>query len=186
MPVLPAETDAFPDSLLEPMPTDLGVGRSWYVLHTKPRQEKSLARILLEKHAPFYLPQIPKRRVARGRVVTSYLPLFPGYVFQLASPEERLAALKTQRVLQALPVDAQDRLWDDLRQIRRLLASGEPVTPEDRLEPGDLVEVQSGPLAGLRGTILRTASGRRFVVQVNFIQRGASVVLDDLTLVKVT
>ena len=33
--------------------------------------------------------------------------------------------------------------------------------------------------AGLKGKIIRVATGRRFVVQVDFIQQGASVVLDD-------
>ena len=59
-----------------------------------------------------------------------------------------------------------------------------PITPEDRLQSGMKVEVRSGALAGLRGTVLRTAAGRRFVVQVDFIQRGASVELDDFMLVK--
>jgi transcriptional antiterminator RfaH len=117
--------------------------------------------------------------------VTSYLPLFPGYVFQLATEEERLLALKTNRVLNVLSVVDQARIWDDLRQIRRLLLSGEPVTPEERFAVGDLVEVLSGPLAGLRGVVERTASGRRFIVRVDFIQRGASVLLDDTVLVKV-
>jgi transcription antitermination factor NusG len=67
------------------------------------------------------------------------------------------------------------RLW-------RLLASGAPVTPEDRLVPGMTVEITRGPLAGLSGKIVRAASGRRFVVEVHFIQRGASVLLDDFAL----
>jgi transcription antitermination factor NusG len=48
-----------------------------------------------------------------------------------------------------------------------------------------MVEITSGPLAGLRGRILRSASGQRFVVQIDFIQRGASVELDDFTLTRV-
>jgi transcription antitermination factor NusG len=84
-----------------------------------------------------------------------------------------------------LSVLEQEQLWYDLRQIRRLLLSGAPVSPQDRLGPGDVVEIQSGPLTGLRGTIERTASGRRFVVRVDFIQRGAAVLLDDSILVKV-
>jgi transcriptional antiterminator RfaH len=70
-------------------------------------------------------------------------------------------------------------LWHDLRQVRQLIASGAPVTREERLTAGTPVEIHEGPLAGLRGTILRGASGRRFVVQVNFIQQGASVLLHD-------
>jgi hypothetical protein len=37
-------------------------------------------------------------------------------------------------------------------------------------------------LAGLRGVILKSSSGNRFVVQVNFIQRGASVLVEGNTL----
>jgi hypothetical protein len=37
----------------------------------------------------------------------------------------------------------------------------------------------------MRGTTLKARSGRRFVVQVNFIQRGAAVELPDYQLVAV-
>jgi transcriptional antiterminator RfaH len=154
------------------------------VLHTRPRQEKSLARHLYQRGIPFYLPVIPRRRRTRRRIATSLLPLFPGYVFLWANREERLTALTTNRIAHVLEVPDQDELWHDLRQIHRLIENGGPITPEDRLGPGSLVEIRNGPLAGLRGRIVRTASGRRFVVQVNFLQRGASVLLDDFALVK--
>jgi len=96
-----------------------------------------------------------------------------------------LAALNTRRVVGSLEVTDQEELWGDLRQINRLIASGAPVMPEDQLVPGMMVEIRSGPLAGLKGKILRTASGQRFVVQVNFIQRGASVLMDDFNLAKI-
>ena len=85
-------------------------------------------------------------------------------------------------MVRTLDVPDQDRLWHDLRQVHRLLATGAPVLPEDRLTPGTTVEVTQGPLSGLRGTILRTATGRRFVVEIDFIQRGASVTLDGFAL----
>ena len=44
------------------------------------------------------------------------------------------------------------------------------------------MEITTGPLAGLCGTVVRTASGRRFVVRVDFIQQGASVLLEDCAL----
>lgn len=185
MPVLPAETEIFPSHLLDGPDPECAATRTWFVLHTRPRQEKSVARELAKRQVPFFLPLYSKRKRFQGRFVTSYLPLFPGYVFQLATEEERLLALKTNRVLNVLSVVDQARIWDDLRQIRRLLLSGEPVTPEERFAVGDLVEVLSGPLAGLRGVVERTASGRRFIVRVDFIQRGASVLLDDTVLVKV-
>jgi hypothetical protein len=50
---------------------------------------------------------------------------------------------------------------------------------------GAVVDITSGPLEGLRGTIIRSASGRRFVVRVDFIQQGASVLLEDFALIPV-
>ena len=184
MPLLPSEPNRFPENFLEEGNGLESPERRWLVLHTRPRQEKSLARQLLEGQVPFYLPLISRRWRSRRHTLTSHIPLFAGYAFLFASQEERHKALTTRRVLRALEVPDQDGLLNDLLQINRLIATGAPITPEDQLGPGMFVEIKSGPLAGLRGKILRTASGRRFIVQVDFIQRGASVLLDDFVLVK--
>jgi transcription antitermination factor NusG len=184
MPILPSEPQLFPDRLFEDR--DKLTHRTWWVLHTLPRQEKSLARQLHARNVPYYLPLIANRLRVRNRPVTSHLPLFTGYLFLLADPEERLAALATHRVARAIQVNDQGQLWRDLDQIHRLVLSGAAITPEDRLAPGSLVEIRSGPLAGLRGKILDRASRRRFVVEVDFIQRGASIYLDDFALAPLT
>lgn len=186
MPLLPAEPSVYPHELLSQpaLPAD-ALSRSWYVLHTKPRQEKSLARQLHKNQVPFYLPLVSKRWRSRRHTLTSFVPLFSGYVFLYAASEERLAALQTNRVLSTLDVPDQPGLQRDLHQIARLIASGETVAPEDNLVPGARVEVRGGPLTGLTGTILKTATGRRFIVKVDFIHRGASVLMDEHTLVRV-
>jgi transcription antitermination factor NusG len=185
MPLLSQEPDLYPEQLLCQTEPDEDRERVWWVLHTRPRQEKSLVRQLLRAQIPYYLPLIPHRWRLRGRMMTSHLPLFPSYVFLFGDREERVAALSTNRIVRSLEVSDQSVLWQDLRQIHRLIAAGMPITPESRLTCGMMVEITSGPLAGLKGRILRSASGQRFVVQIDFIQRGASVVLDDFTLAKV-
>jgi transcriptional antiterminator RfaH len=185
MPVLSPELDLYPDELLSEREPDHEGERVWWVLHTKPRQEKSLVRQLHRSRIPYYLPLIARRWRLRGRIMTSHLPLFPSYVFLRGDRQERVSALSTNRVVRSLEVADQVGLSRDLRQIRRLIAAGLPIAPENRLTSGTLVEITSGPLAGLRGKILRSASGNRFVVQIDFIQQGASVVLDDFTLARV-
>jgi transcriptional antiterminator RfaH len=182
MPILPAEPDRFPASLFDPQPSD-AVSRKWWVLHTKPRQEKALARQLSASAVSFYLPCVARRNRIRGRVMTSQVPLFTSYIFLLADRAERVSALTTDRVVHSLEVHDQHKLWTDLRQIEQLIATGAAVTPEAQLVPGAPVEITTGPLEGLQGTIVRSASGRRFVVRVDFIQQGASVLLEDYALV---
>jgi transcription antitermination factor NusG len=114
--------------------------------------------------------------------LTAHAPLFPGYLFMYADRDERLTALESNRVANTLPVFDQVRFWGDLRQIDRLLGAGLPVAAESRLAPGTPVEITTGPLAGLCGTVIRTGTGRRFVVRVDFIHQGASVLLEDCSL----
>jgi transcriptional antiterminator RfaH len=182
MPILSAEPELFPDALFDD-PPDAG---GWLVAHTKPRQEKCLARRLVAAGLGFYLPCADRRTVVRGRLLTSRVPLFAGYVFVRGTAADRGWVLGTGRVAAVVPVPDSDRLWADLRQVRRLLASGRPVFPEDRVEPGATVRVRTGPLAGLTGTVARHAGGRRFVVRVEFIGRGVAVELDDRALARVS
>jgi len=184
MPVLSQELDLYPDYLLGETEREEATEKVWWVLHTRPRQEKSLVRQLHRARIAYYLPLIPRRWRLRGRTMTSHLPLFPSYVFLFADRQERVWALSTKRVVRSLQVPDQTVLWQDLRRIHRLIVTGVPVTPESRLASGMMVEITSGPLAGLKGRILRSASGHRFVVQIDFIQRGASVLLDDFTLTR--
>jgi transcription antitermination factor NusG len=182
VPILPAEPDRYPAHLFDASDVDAAGSRAWYVLHTRPRQEKSLARHLHAAGVSFYLPAIPRRRRLSNRVLTAHMPLFPGYVFLFADRDERQTALASNRIAHAIPVYDQARLWDDLRQVDRLLGTGVPVAAEARLAPGTPVEITTGPLAGLCGTVIRTTSGRRFVVRVDFIHQGASVLLEDCSL----
>jgi transcriptional antiterminator RfaH len=182
MPILAAEPALFPEGLFaEALPPD-AAERRWWVLHTRPQQEKSLARDLLAREVPFYLPQNRRSLLVRGRPMTSFTPLFPSYLFLMGDREERVIALSTRRVVRSLEVNDQKRMWDNLGRLHRLISSGLPVAAESGLTPGAAVVVRSGPLAGLRGRILKAAGKRRFMVEVDFIQAGASVLMDDWVL----
>ena len=181
MPILPAETSIFPDGLLDECLVGLS-DRCWWVICTKARQEKAIARQLLEFEIPFYLPLICRRNLIRGRQVQSYVPLFDGYVFLFASDKERLRALTTKRVSRILPVEDQKQLSHDLRQVRRLIESDAPLTVERRLMPGRRVRVKTGAMLGLEGTVTSRRGNSRLLVAVNFLHQSVSVAIDDFAL----
>jgi transcriptional antiterminator RfaH len=183
MPILPAEPALYPNDLFQ---TGSAVAeKRWWVIHTRPRQEKSLARQLHDHESAYFLPLLRKRSLIHGKATESHLPLFGGYLFLLGDGHDLQFALGTRRIARPLEVRDQTRLWNDLRQIHQLIASGAPIRPEDQLVSGKTVEIHSGPLAGLQGVIVKSLSGNRFVVKVDFIQRGASVLLDESVLAPV-
>ena len=178
MPILDAEPDLAPPDLFAAAED----GRRWVVAHTRPRQEKAVARELFAAGVPFYLPCDRRRVKVRAKVVTSRPPLFGGYVFARVSEGDRGRVQFNPRVASVLPVHDQPRLWDDLRRVRRVLDLGEPVTAERTVEPGTVVTMRDGPLTGMTGTVVKAAGGFKFVVRVDFIRQGLSVVVDGAAL----
>ena len=94
MPLAPAETCLFPDNLLDPAVAVADASARWWVLHTRPRAEKAVARQLVGREVGFYLPLYEHRLTSGGRVRSSYLPLFPGYVFVRIEEQNKLHVLK--------------------------------------------------------------------------------------------
>ncbi len=181
MPILQAEKCLYPDDLLEtPLPGD--DESRWWVLCTKPRQEKALSRHLDAHQVPFYLPLIKNSRIYRGRRRTSYNPLFPGYVFMQGGDQERIISLSSARLARILPVEDAEQLRAELRSIARLIATDAPLAPESRLVAGHRVRVRNGPFGGLEGTVLKRRGRNRLLVSVNFVQCGASIDIDDCQL----
>src|SRR5262249_47605152 len=155
MPLLPLEPFVFPDDLLTGSADAAGPDTSWWVLHTRPRAEKSLARKLRTSRTEFFLPLYRKQWRSQGRLLSSHPPPFPGYVFLRGDGEARLKALQTSLVANVLPVPDGDPLGTDLARVYRVMLGEAPLVPEDRLPPGALVELVAGPLEGLVGKVLR-------------------------------
>lgn len=182
MPILPKQRDMFPADLLDRGPPPQ-TGAHWVAFYTLSRREKDLMRKLEATGLPFYAPLVQRRlRSPGGRARTSFVPLFPGYVFSRVDDEQRRTALATNTVARWIPIVDEEMLLQDLRSIKRLIDTEQPLTPESRLEPGQQVRVRSGPLSGLEGTVIKRRGGERLQVAVRFLNQGASIELEDVDL----
>ena len=183
MPILPRQRDLFPADLLTADPPAGDELPRWVAFYTLSRSEKDLMRKLEAAGVPFYAPLIRRRlKSAGGRVRDSHVPLFSGYVFSRVDDDQRRAALATNTIARWLPIVDETALLADLRTIKRLIDTDQPLAPEARIEPGQLVRVRSGPLRGLEGTVERRHGTQRLVVAVRFLNQGASVELEDVDL----
>lgn len=182
MPILPREPDIYPEDLLdsaEPLADEWPA--TWWAIYTLPRREKDLMRRLRKLEIPFYSPLVERRtRSPAGRMRTSHVPLFPSYLFLFGDQEQRREALTTNCISRCLEVPDGTGLVGDLRRIRQLIESGEPLTPEAQLESGTPVVVRSGLLAGLEGVVIKRHGQTRLLVAVEFLQQGASILLEDV------
>jgi len=208
MPLLKPEQDIWPLHLLDDPASDecrdesgqengdaheqgivvpsLALTEPWWALYTLARFEKKLMRQLLEANVPFYGPTIARRyRSPQGRIRTSVEPLFPNYVFIMGDEMARYKAVATGSVSRCMPVADASELVTDLRQIRNLILTDSPLSPELRLQPGQKVRVKTGVFKGFEGTIIRRENEVRLLISVRYMGRGASVVLDDCQLERI-
>ncbi|MCH7572843.1 MAG: UpxY family transcription antiterminator [Planctomycetes bacterium] len=150
----------------------------WHVLHTRSRQEKSLARVLHAAGIEYYLPVVDRVRFYGHRKRTVTVPLFSNYLFVNGSLEVAYFATSTHRVANVIPVLDQEGFASDLEQIRRALSGGADLSPYRYLEIGLRVRVTSGPFRDIEGLIENHHRPDRLILQIDTLGRAASLEID--------
>jgi len=171
MPILRKESDFFPEDLF-----DMSTAEApWEIAHLRSRQEKSVARLLLDGGKPFYLPQVTQTNKRAGRTFVSHLPLFPGYIFLRRVEGLRQTLWRTSAVVNMIGVPDQVQLAAELQQIRQLQASGALLTPHLDLAPGDSVRIKEGSFSGYAGIVMEERGSLRLIVSVSVLRKSVAV-----------
>jgi transcription antitermination factor NusG len=152
--------------------------RRWHVIHTKSRQEKSLAEQLAAAGIDHFLPLSREVRYYGRRKFAVELPLFPGYVFLRGTVEDWYFAERSGRVARVISVADQRRLDQDLANVKLALDRGAPLTPLAWLVNGVRVEVAAGPFKGIRGVVEGFLKDARLALQVDMLGRAAQLEID--------
>lgn len=156
--------------------------RNWWLLYTKARQEKKVAKQLATRGVPHFLPVVDHVSLSRGRKRTAKIPLFTGYLFLWGNDQDRIHALQTNRVCSIDKVADGEQLRSDLLTLASLIALDAPLTAEARLEIGQRVRVKSGLFAGFEGTVLKRCGKTRLFVAMEYMQMGTSMEIQDYLL----
>lgn len=152
--------------------------RHWWLIHTKPKQEKRFADELRIFGVSHYLPVTKCTAVTRGRNRVTRAPLFSGYLFMKGNADQRLTALKTNRTVAIHRVRDQTELEGQLWDLADLIEKEVPLRIEDRLVPGQYVRVKSGLLTDKRGVVIKQTGKSRLFIFVNDLLGGVSLEIE--------
>lgn len=150
----------------------------WYVAHCRSRSEKAFAHDLCRLNIDYYLPLVPRTIFSGGRKRKALHPLFPSYVFFAGEEETRLAALRTDRLANVLPVRDQDALISELTSVEKALSSDFSIDLYRHVAIGQRCRIRSGPLEGVTGTVVERTDVVTFVVEVSMLRQGAAMQVD--------
>ena len=129
----------------------------WYAVYTKPRWEKKVNGLLVQKGIESYCPLNRVRRKWSDRIKTVEEPLFKSYVFVKVTDEERTAVRMTNGVVNFVYWEGKPAVIKEkeIQTIRRFLDEYENVEAvKIDLTPGDKVQVTAGPLMDKEGKVL--------------------------------
>ncbi len=154
----------------------------WFVVVSKPRQEKTAFEHLQRQGFECFLPMAEnpyQRRSKKNQEIIE--PLFPRYLFLNAIAEfQNLAPVRSTK-----GVISMVRFGTELAVIPDSIIDGikQRITPETGLikiepveiKPGDRVKVFDGPLAGLNGIVQEKNSERRAIILMELLGRPIKV-----------
>jgi hypothetical protein len=150
----------------------------WWVAHTKARNEKALAWDLLRLGVGYFLPMRERVFFSGGRRRHGLIPLFTSYVFFCGGDDDRVAALRTNRVCQTLDVPDQTRLIDELTAIEKALVAQAALEPYSGLAIGQRCRIAAGPFRGIEGVVIERGSRARLVLNVGLLGHGAAMEIE--------
>jgi len=146
----------------------------WYALTVKHNHEKAVAKALEGRGIVHSLPLY--QRIAGGAEVL----LFPNYVFCSLDILHRLPALTIPGVSSFVsigrgPAEISEQ---ELHDVETMIESRLKIEPHAFLCAGEEVDIEHGPLKGLRGILVACKSNARLVVSVALLKRSVSVEID--------
>lgn len=140
---------------------------NWYVIRTKPHQEKLVESQLRKCGIETLLPFLEENRIFRRHRKAVLGPLFPGYLFSRFDLKEHHRTVKYTRGTLGLvsfgsaPARVEEELIDTIRS--RLL-NGVLTIRSQCLMPGQTVQINSGPMDGVEAVFLYEMPGRQRAV----------------------
>ena len=129
----------------------------WYAIYTRPRWEKKVNALLVQKGVESYCPlnKVPRKWSDRIKIVEE--PLFKSYVFVRINDEDRTRVRMTDGVVNFVYWNGRPAIIKEkeIQVIRRFLDEYEQVDVQKiNFEPEERVRVISGPMMDQEGKIV--------------------------------
>jgi transcriptional antiterminator RfaH len=139
----------------------------WYVVSTKPHQEKQAESHVKQCGIECFLPLLKESKIIRRTHKTVIEPLFPGYLFARFDLDKHSRAVSYARGVRKIvefgsgPVEVDATMID---AIKERLNNGFVTPHSERFKMGQIVHIKGGPLAGLEAVFMREMTDRNRVL----------------------
>jgi transcriptional antiterminator RfaH len=161
----------------------------WYIVHTKPRQEKCALQNLEQQGYQCYLPTFPSEKLRQGLLTMVEEPLFPRYLFirlgQGGSYRSWMPIRSTKGVSRLVTFGGEPaKVEGDLIEILQAHEMAVRSEPERLFKAGERVLLTEGAFAGIEG-VYQVADGEsRVMVLIELLSRPVTLHVNPASLSK--
>ena len=161
----------------------------WYLIHTKPRQEKIALENLQQQGYTCYLPLLNVEKIRRGKLAVVLEALFPRYLFiQLdtaLSSQSWTPIRSTKGVNRLVAFGGQPAKVDEvLVSVLKRAEENPPERLQKMFAEGDKVQLTHGAFSGLEG-IYQIADGEsRAMVLIEILNKPVRIAVEPAELRK--
>lgn len=154
--------------------------KNWIVVRSKPRSEKIAYAQLIVRGIEAYLPLLKERRKWSDRKKWVEFPLFSSYLFARVEIKNSIFVLQTHGVSSLVKFGEEIAIVQDevITAIKLAIDGGYLLTPAEYFSAGNAVEVIEGPMAGVKGIVVKLKGKDRLVIKIDAIQQALSIDID--------
>ncbi|MCF7919394.1 MAG: hypothetical protein K9N06_05720 [Candidatus Cloacimonetes bacterium] len=166
--------------------TPSGADDNWFVVHTKPRQEKKLAQYSRQCAINYFLPLQDSTKVYNHRKIIFTKPLFPGYIFLRCSAAQKNILFRSGAVVRFIKVPDEDELLSDLINIYQSTEKHLPLEKHAYLSEGYHVRIKRGPFLDVEGIVVDSENPEKVIIGIHLIQQAVCITVnpEDVELLK--
>ncbi len=152
----------------------------WYAIYTRPRHEKKVYDLLVEKNQEVFLPLVTRVRLWKDRKKKVEMPLFNSYLFVRFDYKDRFDILHTKGVVKIVNFKGEPAIVPDwqIEQVKKMVEKAQTIRLEDYMRIGQQVEVVEGPFKGMRGAVKMIKGEQRLLLTIDGIMQTISVEID--------
>ncbi|XLS29682.1 UpxY family transcription antiterminator [Flavobacteriaceae bacterium M23B6Z8] len=155
--------------------------KGWYVIYVRSRHEKKVRDALTDAKIECFLPLVKSESIWSDRKKMLLKPLFPSYVFAyISNKQEFYKAQNANGFCYFVSFNSAYALArnEEILQIKKLLNAEGIAYIQAMNKPlsvGEQVQIDEGPLAGLRCEIVRVDKQEKLLVRLNSIHQNLLV-----------
>ena len=164
---------------------------SWYVIHTKPNEEKKALANLINQEFTCYMPIYAKEVINKNKIKINSAPLFPRYLFieinQMSIQKNFGLIRSTIGVHKLLKIGENPIKIDDdiIYEIKKAEKERENKI-EKFFESGEAVQIKSGPFKGIKAIFECEDSNERAVLFFELLKKPTRINVDKVNIKKLT